>query len=175
MRLSAAEIAQRKKLASGFSSAIGALMQQNCYTNDEGKRICKTVSDLSKADVKSAFAAARQSQEAPAEKDLSITGGDEEVSLGPGKKGTILKKYIPILKKHQPDFDFDKFYNDIDSLPINVKEKVLPKNGRDYFFGPEHWNAFILVRDLKDKEHANAVSESYKYLRRLIHEVKQKW
>ena len=84
-----------------------------------------------------------------------------------------MAKYKKFLQKYQPDFDFDKFYGEIDSYLKSVnKEDVLPD--RDYVFGDEHYKAFVLVRNLKDKEAQQALAEGLA-LRHLIREVREKW
>tara|TARA_Y100000310_G_scaffold344061_1_gene454875 strand:+ start:4336 stop:6327 length:1992 start_codon:yes stop_codon:yes gene_type:complete len=160
----AAEIAQRKELEAGMMTALQALALRG-----------GTHRTISNKDMEAALEKLKKKQNAPPPEKLAVVGGDDEVPLGPGKKGRILQKYVPILKKHQPDFDFDKFYSEVDKLAPLVAEKILPKHGRDYVFGDEHWDAFVVVRDIKDEEHAKVVAESFGYLRKLVSEVKRKW
>lgn len=121
-------------------------------------------------DVKRALAAAQAEQNAPTPEEL---GADTRQVKLSGKKGTVLAKYKKFLQKYQPDFDFDKFYGEIDSYLKSVnKEDVLPD--RDYVFGDEHYKAFVLVRNLKDKEAQQALAEGLA-LRHLIREVREKW
>ena len=121
-------------------------------------------------DVKRALAAAQAEQNAPTPEEH---GEDTRPVQLPGKKGVVLAKYIKFLKKHQPDFDFDKFYGEIDSYLKSVKKKDILSD-RDYVFGDEHYEAFVLVRNLKDREAQQALSEGL-VLHNLIREVREKW
>ena len=125
----------------------------------------------SMAQVKQAMAKAKEEQNAPEPEDF----GDDETPVDvPGQKGRIMKKYVNFLKKHQPDFNFDKFYSELDSYLKSANKKDVLAN-RDYVFGDEHYDAFVLLRDLKDREANRAVSESFVSLKRLIQEVRTKW
>ena len=123
------------------------------------------------AQVKAYMAHAKEQQNAPEPEEF----GDDETPIDiPGKKGRIKKKYVKFLKTHQPDFDFDKFYGEIDTYLKNVKKKDVLAS-RDYVFGDEHYEAFVLVRDIKDRVHDSALAENLKSLRSLVREVKMKW
>ena len=115
-----------------------------------------------------------EEQNAPTPDQLAATveNPDEEIEA-PTANGRILKKYVKKLNQHQPDFNFDEFYEEVDVYLKDRSEDLFPKSGRDYVFGDEHWKAFVVVRNLKDKK--QAVSESYKFLGNLVKEIKQKW
>jgi len=122
--------------------------------------------------VKALIAQAKAEQNAP---DPDEFGEDaRSAELPSGKKGRVQAKYLNFIKKHQPDFDFDKFYSEVDSyLKSTNKADTLPE--RDYVFGDEHYNTFVLIRDIKDKESQKALAESMASLRGLVKEVRMKW
>ena len=122
--------------------------------------------------VKAAIAQAKAAQNA-AEPD-SLGGDETIVPLPSGNKGRVLAKYVDFLKKHQPDFDFDKFYKELDVYLKSVKKDDMLKK-RDYVFGEEHYDAYILVRDIKDRESNRALAENLRMLKNLVNEVRMKW
>ena len=164
-----AQLAKKKEDAKKVSSMLQAMMKNKGLRAD--------IKKMSPKQVYAAIEAAKKNQNAPDPEDLQppSTGGDEVVALGPGKKGKILQKYLPLLKKHQPDFDFDKFYDEVDTYLTSAKDHLLPEDVRDYVFDDPHYEAFVLVRDMKDREHVTAVAESFDRLCNIISEVKRKW
>jgi hypothetical protein len=119
-------------------------------------------------------AQAFEEQNAPTPDQLAATvdNPDQEIEA-PSAEGVILKKYVKKLKQHQPDFNFNSFYEEVDAHLKGRSEEFFPKSGRDYVFGDEHWEAFVVVRNIKDKK--QAVSESYSFLGDLVREIKLKW
>ena len=69
--------------------------------------------------------------------------------------GRFLRKFKYFLKEH-PNFKFDVFYQDLDSVFDVGAAGMLPKYGKDYIFGPEHMNAWVEL----DKQASQSVSET---------------
>jgi len=67
-------------------------------------------------------------------------------------RGRFLRSYKSFLKKN-PDFNFDKFYKDVETHLGSVAY-AMPKHGSDYIFGPEHMRTW---KALQKKRSANSL------------------
>ena len=180
----------RKKYRQAFDSAITAGLESGKESYEDLKNVFQTQTNLGKVAIASykhkddpgkIFDTAFKNQNAPPAEKLgqNVEDPDKEIE-SQSADGRILKKYIAVLNKHQPDFNFEDFYSEVNTyiakgFGMDAIEDLFPKSGRDYVFGDEHWRVFVLIRDLKDKISAQNVSESYRFLGNLVREIKQKW
>jgi hypothetical protein len=63
--------------------------------------------------------------------------------------GRFLRSYKSFLKKN-PNFNFDKFYKDVETHLGSVSY-AMPKHGSDYVFGPEHMKTWKALQKNKAK------------------------
>mgnify|MGYP003116518884 FL=1 len=64
--------------------------------------------------------------------------------------GRFLADYKSFLEKN-PDFNFDKFYKDVEDNLGNITY-AMPKHGDDYIFGPEHMKTWKALQKVKTAE-----------------------
>jgi len=97
---------------------------------------------------------------------------DKEASESACPKGVFVSKYKRFLAQ-VPDFDFVKFYSDLDKYFGSAEEALKPQ-GKDCVFGDEHYAAWIKLQQ-KKQTGVPYISESMRMLRGLIKEMKKRY
>ena len=105
----------------------------------------------------------KQTQKVPGKNIPGVADSIASLSTGAGvatidgekersSKGSFLRKFKWFKTKY-PQFNFDTFYEKIESLPGGV-DKYLPRFEKDYVFGPEHFTAWNKISNMANSSTA---------------------
>ena len=137
---------------------IGIVRHRNVKaTGCPGNFPMEILGNVSDAPIDISFSSSDEDEKKELAKDIQGTGKNtkahkKEMSSSGGR---FLRKFKYFLKEH-PNFKFDVFYQDLDSVFDVGAAGMLPKYGKDYIFGPEHMNAWVEL----DKQASQSVSET---------------